>query len=221
MAPVDPPAPQQPAARPAPAAQPLPAGVESRIRRTAGGLFLTAAVVFCFGYALVPLYDVFCEWTGIRVDGDTPARVTGETHEVDFSRQVQVEFDVNLRDGLPWEFQSRYFRKQVRPGEFADAVFLVTNRSGQAVTARAVPSIAPIRAAPYFKKTECFCFVSQRLQPGESREMRVRFLIDPKLPEQVSTITLSYSFFAAVDAAADRLPGIPAAGAPRAAAPGA
>lgn len=182
-----------PPAVPDPVAGPA---LRSRNSRTAGLLCSVAVVVFGFGYALVPLYDVFCEWTGIRVNDETPARIA-ELPMVDASRWVAIEFDTNLRGGLPWEFRAELLKMEVRPGELREAIFIVRNTSARSIVGRAVPSIAPARAAPYFRKTECFCFVAQELAAGEERAMRVRFLVDSALPEQISTITLSYSFFAA------------------------
>ena len=175
------------------------------VQRTVTLSCIVVALAFAFGYALVPIYEVFCEWTGIRVNGDTPALVS-TTEGADFSRQLTIEFDANVRGDLPWEFHSRNFRVQAHPGAFNEAMFVVVNRSDRPTAGRAIPSIAPPRASPYFQKTECFCFVNQALGPGETREMAVRFVVDPALPDEVSTLTLSYSFFA------QELPDAPLAG---------
>ena len=163
--------------------------------RTAKRLALAALLMFGFGYALVPLYDVFCELTGIN--GKT-GRLSGDEAEaapVDFSRQVTVEFDTNINGELPWAFHAVERRKSVHPGEIAEAVFVVENNADQPITGQAIPSVAPSKASIFFNKTECFCFVRQLLQPGERKEMVVRFVVGAGLPEEVRRMTLSYTFF--------------------------
>ena len=166
------------------------------IKKTTAWLCVTVSVVFCFGYALVPMYDLFCDLTGINGrTGVASEQQAAALADPVASRVVTVEFDTNLRGGLPWEFRAERFDMQVNTGELSEALFVVRNRSSRPVVGRAIPSVAPAKSGPYFKKTECFCFVEQRLEPGESREMAVRFVVDTGLPQQVSTMTLSYSFF--------------------------
>ena len=163
--------------------------------RTAKKLFVFALAMFGFGYAMVPLYDVFCEVTGIN--GKTGEISVAEVGAVDRDRLVTVEFDTNVNSALPWKFRAAQYKTEVHPGEIAEVVFVAENESTHAVTGQAVPSVAPSQASLYFNKTECFCFTRQVLQPGERKEMVVRFVVDSKLPEKISTLTLSYTFFEA------------------------
>ena len=163
--------------------------------RTAIRLALAALLMFGFGYALVPLYDVFCELTGINGKTGQLSGNEAEAAPVDFSRRVTVEFDTNINGELPWVFHAMERKKSVHPGEVAEAVFVVENRSDQPISGQAIPSVAPSKASIFFHKTECFCFVQQRLQPGERKEMVVRFVVGAGLPQKVRRMTLSYTFF--------------------------
>ncbi len=166
-----------------------------RANRTGLVLLLASVVVFGFGYALVPLYQVFCEVTGINGKTGTVSETEARQAGTDASRWVTVEFDTNLQQGMPWAFHADTRRIRVHPGEIQEAVFIAENRASRTVAGQAVPSVAPRQASLYFNKTECFCFSRQELAPGERREMRVRFVVDRKLPEKISTLTLSYTFF--------------------------
>jgi cytochrome c oxidase assembly protein subunit 11 len=162
-------------------------------RRTAIRLGAVAAGMFLFGYALVPLYDVICEVTGLN--GKTGGRIEAAAADVDRSRAVTVEFVGQAQTGLPWEFRPTVSSVVVHPGEAKTVMYYARNRADEVITGQAVPSVAPGRAAAQFKKVECFCFTQQTLQPGEAREMAVQFVLDPKLAPEVQTVTLSYSFF--------------------------
>ena len=173
-------------------------------KRTVATLAAVVVGMFAFGYALVPLYDVFCEITGI---GGKTGRTTAEAvavDPVDTSRLITVQFMGTEAVGLPWEFGPITRSVKVHPGAVADATYFARNLSSRAVTGQAVPSVAPQRAARHFKKTECFCFVNQLLEPGERKEMPIRFVVDRDVPANVDTITLSYSFFNADKFAEDR-----------------
>lgn len=161
-------------------------------RRTAAKLGVVAVGMFLFGYALVPLYDVLCEVTGLN--GKT-GRAVAATSEIDRSRTVTVEFIGQAQSGLPWEFRPTIRTLTVHPGEIATAQYLAHNRADEAITGQAVPSVAPGLAATHFKKIECFCFTRQKLKSGETRELAVQFVVDPKLAPEVQTVTLSYTFF--------------------------
>ena len=165
--------------------------------RTEIKLSLFAIAMFGFGYALVPLYNVFCDITGLNGKTGTMTQAQSESLVADRERTVTVEFDTNVNSGLPWSFHARENRLKVHPGELTDVVFIVENKSDKAVMGQAVPSVAPAQASLYFNKTECFCFSRQTLAPGERREMTVRFVVDTKLPEKISTMTLSYTYFPA------------------------
>lgn len=168
-------------------------------RRTVRRLGLVALLMFGFGFALVPLYDVFCDITGINGKTGTIEleKALGET--VDTQRLVTVEFLGTVNSGLPWEFKPMTRRVKVHPGEVTEVRYVARNALDQQVTGQAVPSVAPGRAARYFNKTECFCFTQQTLAAGEAREMPIRFVVDPELPEEVRRISLSYTFFRADD----------------------
>jgi cytochrome c oxidase assembly protein subunit 11 len=161
-------------------------------RRLLARLSIVAAAMFGFGFALVPFYDRICTALGLNslVERSEAALNT----QVDASRTVTVEFDANAHD-LPWRFRPLVGHLAVHPGELTTVEFEVANVRGEPVTGQAVPSYGPAYAAPYFRKVECFCFQKQTLAAGETRRMPVVFVVDPKLPPEVNTITLSYTFF--------------------------
>lgn len=161
-------------------------------RHTAVKLGAVAFAMFLFGYALVPLYDVICQVTGLN--GKT-GRVDAASASVDRSRRVTVEFVGQAQAGLPWEFRPMVRSVSVHPGETATVHYYARNRADETITGQAVPSVAPGMAAAQFKKIECFCFTQQEMKAGEAREMAVQFTVDPKLAPEIQTITLSYSFF--------------------------
>jgi len=154
-------------------------------------LGIVVAVMFGFGFLLVPFYDQICKATGLR-DIDKPDQVRNT--QVDPMRNVRLELDANANK-LPWRFRALTPIVSVHPGEVAQVVYEVENLSGQTVTGQAVPSYGPQLAGEYFRKLECFCFTKQALAPHEKRQMPVVFVLDPKLPKDIATITLSYTFF--------------------------
>ena len=160
-----------------------------------GGMVAVSLLAFGFSFALVPLYRIACEKVfGIRLErgaadpGDAMASARSE-------RMVTVTFDGGVNSKLPWEFGPRQMSMQVRPGELYETTYFARNKSDRDIVGSATPSVAPARASKYFNKTECFCFTAQTLVAGETREMPVRFIVDPDLPEDVRTVTLSYTFF--------------------------
>ena len=161
----------------------------NRVLLTKLGVVVVA--MFGFGYALVPFYEKICEVTGLR---NIDAADTVTNTQVDTSRTVHIEFDTNLRH-LPWQFRALQLTADVHPGAVTQAMFEVVNMTDRPITGQAIPSYGPQQAALYFKKLDCFCFAKQTLAPGEKRDMPVVFVIDPKLPADVPTITLSYTFF--------------------------
>ena len=160
-------------------------------RRLLGKLCVFVVAMFGFGYALVPFYERICEATGIRNIGRAD---TVTNTQVDVTRDVRIEFDSNIRK-LPWRFRALTPVVDVHPGELRQVVFEIVNTTDRAMTGQAIPSYGPQHAGQYFKKLECFCFTRQTLQPGESRQMPVVFVVDADLPKDVPTITLSYTFF--------------------------
>jgi cytochrome c oxidase assembly protein subunit 11 len=172
-------------------------------RSTLGKLLVVAAVMFGFGYAMVPIYRQVCEVLGLNVltqkDG-TVARPANT--QVDKSRTIVVELDGNAQG--PWRFRPTQRSVSVHPGELTTVVYEVVNTQARTVAAQAIPSYAPQSATPYFKKVECFCFRQQTLKANEARQMPVVFFVDPGLPREVKTITLSYTFFEIGGAAASK-----------------
>ena len=159
---------------------------------------LVVAVMFAFGFALVPLYDVFCELTGLNGKVKTEAAV--ETAMVpDLGREVTVEFVTTLNQDMPLAFRAEQAKLKVHPGQYYTVKFYGENLTNRKLVGRAIPSIAPGWATQYLKKTECFCFSEQEFEPHKLREMPVRFVIDPALPETVKDLTLSYTFFDITD----------------------
>ena len=157
-------------------------------------LMFVVVGMFGFGFALVPLYDVFCDITGIN--GKTGDKVTlAENMQVDTSRVIEVEFIASLNESMPWEFKPRQHSIKVHPGEPTRITYVAINKTDKAIVGQAVPSVSPGRAAEYFQKTECFCFTEQKLEAGEEKEMPVIFVVDPELPDDVSQLALSYTFF--------------------------
>jgi cytochrome c oxidase assembly protein subunit 11 len=164
-----------------------------------GKLVVVTALMFAFGYALVPIYRSICEALGINVlslsERETTANAVkfDRNTQVDTSRKITIEFDANARG--PWHFKPAMNSVEVHPGEIATVMYRFKNIQNRAMAAQAIPSYAPMQAMRYFNKLECFCFSEYTLKPGEEREWPVVFVIDPKLPKDVTTITLSYTFF--------------------------
>ncbi len=169
-----------------------------------GKLAVVAAGMFAFGYALVPIYNAICEMTGINIlalaEREVPgvgnagrnAKLPANT-QVDTSRTITVEFDANARG--PWEFKPEKSSVQVHPGELTTVMYEFQNTQNRRMAAQAIPSYAPRQAQAHFNKLECFCFNQYTLDPGEKKQWPVAFVIDPKLSKDVTTITLSYTFF--------------------------
>ena len=164
-----------------------------RHARLVAKLLLGAVAMFGFGFALVPLYEVICDLTGLN-GRITEASVPTGVRE-DPSRTVTVELVASLAAGMPWEFRPRVTKMQVHPGKAYQTSFSAQNLRADRRVAQAIASIAPGRAARHLIKTECFCFTRQEFRAGEQREMPVVFMIDPALPAEVGTVTLSYTFF--------------------------
>lgn len=150
--------------------------------------------MFGFGYALVPLYDVLCEVTGINGKVESAA-VEEVNYVVDKNREVTVEFMTSLNEDTPMVFRSELKKIKVHPGEYVTVNFYAENKTDKIMVARAIPSISPGLAAEFFKKTECFCFSEQTFKAREGKTMPVRFVVNPELPEKYKTITLAYTFF--------------------------
>jgi cytochrome c oxidase assembly protein subunit 11 len=172
-------------------------------------LACVAGLMFGFGYAMVPFYYVICEKLGINnlgrpdVEAQALASSAKQNTQVDTTRRVTIELDGNTQ-GLAWGFRPLTRHVEVHPGELTQVEFEVENTRDYAVAGQAIPAYAPINAAQYFRKLDCFCFAKQTLAAGEKKRMPVVFVIDPALPADVHTITLSYTFFEVGGTAAKR-----------------
>ncbi len=157
-------------------------------------LLLVVAGMFGFGFAMVPLYNVFCDITGLngKVSGRAAAVAAVEP---DLDRTVMVEFVANLNQTMPWDFRPEVARMEVHPGKMYRTSYYARNRTGRVMVGQAIPSVSPGVAAQHFKKTECFCFTEQQFAAGEGRDMPVLFMVDRELPDDVEVVTLSYTFF--------------------------
>lgn len=197
--------------------------IGQRLRRAnvqmVGKLVVVTFGMFAFGYALIPIYRHICEMTGINIlslserlvpgNGTAGAAVRLPSNtQVDTTRTITVEFDANVRG--PWDFKPEKRSMQVHPGELNTVMYEFQNVQNRAMAAQAIPSYAPQQAAPYFNKLECFCFNQYMLEAGEKKEWPVAFVIDPKISRDVTTITLSYTFFEV----GGRTPAAPTASAP-------
>ena len=178
--------------------------MRSQNLRMLGKLAVVAVGMFAFGYSLIPIYRHICELTGINILSRSELQVPGggaggrdvvvpDNSQVDRSRTITVEFDANAFG--PWSFKPAQRSVQVHPGELTTVMYEFENVQNHRMTAQAIPSYAPRQAAPYFNKVECFCFRQYTLDPGEKRQWPVTFVIDRKLSKDVTTITLSYTFF--------------------------
>ena len=157
-------------------------------------LALVCVCMFGFGYVLVPLYDVFCDLTGLRFTQDSKQLVAQEIQE-DTSRLVTVEFDVSMNESMPWNVKPAVSKLQVHPGRVYTTNYIAKNTTQSAMIGQAVPSITPYVANRHLVKTECFCFENQPIDAGKEVEMALSFMINPKLPKDVKVVTLSYTFF--------------------------
>ena len=173
--------------------------IKSENFKMVGKLGVIVLGMFCFGYALVPIYKAICEMTGINVLALGDRQIPGATAklpantQVDLTRTITVEFDANSRG--PWHFKPAERSLKVHPGELATVMYEFQNVQDRTMSAQAIPSYAPAQAGAHFNKLECFCFSQYTLAPGEKKQWPVAFVIDPKLSKDVNTITLSYTFF--------------------------
>ena len=174
-------------------------GIKSENWKMVGKLGVITLGMFGFGYALVPIYKHICDALGINVLAGAERQIPGQSNagplntQVDRSRTITVEFDTNVRG--PWKFKPAVRHIEVHPGELATVMYEFENVQDRTMAAQAIPSYAPKQSAAHFNKLECFCFNQYTLAPGERKEWPVAFVIDPKLPKNVNTITLSYTFF--------------------------
>lgn len=165
-------------------------------KKTVVKSLLAVVMMFGFGFAMVPLYDVFCEITGLN--GKTSGQYSEQkalAQEVDETRKVRVQFVTQMNEQMPWEFRPVDYQVKVHPGELIAVDFYAKNPTNKPMVAQAVPSLSPSEGIDYFHKTECFCFNRQVLKPGEEILMPLRFVVDEALPDHLGTLTLSYTMF--------------------------
>ncbi len=167
------------------------------------GLLLMTAGSFAFGWALVPLYSVFCKLAGIG-NADAKSGPSLVREAIDPNREVTVEFVADPASVGSFEFRPETASMRIHPGKLYDTQFYAKNLTQAASVAQAVPSISPSVAARYFHKTECFCFSPQHFNIGEGRDMPIRFIVDPALPANVDKLTLAYTFYDTTQSTATR-----------------
>ncbi len=173
--------------------------MEQRQRHTVGKLIMLVVGMFGFAFAMVPLYNLLCELTGLNGKTGGAYEYVEARETVDRSRTVKVNFITNTNADMPWKFWSEKGGVEVHPGELHTVNFFVTNPTDKVMVGQAVPSLAPGLATDYFHKTECFCFERQVLQPGETMEMPMRFIVGNELPAHVASLNLSYALFDVTD----------------------
>lgn len=155
-------------------------------------LLVFSVVMFGFGYALVPIYKKFCEVTGIY-ELERPDTVSKKI-KVDITREINLQLDANIR-GLPWKFKPLQSHIRLHPGKLTEVMYEISNESEETQIGQAIPSYSPKNLERYLKKVECFCFSQQELRGKETKQLPVRFLIDPEMPDDIHTATISYTFF--------------------------
>jgi cytochrome c oxidase assembly protein subunit 11 len=164
--------------------------------RTLRRIALISAGSFVFAFSMVPLYNVACEKVfGIKLEKGPAGRAQPAQPTPTTQRTVLVQFDGTVNSKLPWSFAPKQLTMEVQPGKPYEALYVARNQALLPMVGNAAPSVAPVQASSYFNKTECFCFTEQKLAAGEERLMPVRFIVDPALPAEVGTITLSYTFY--------------------------
>lgn len=171
--------------------------LDQRIRRGVAKLVVTVVLMFGFGFAMVPLYDVICDITGLN--GKTSDVAAEATDKIDESRVVEVQFITQTDSAMPWEFRPEVRSVKVSPGEIKLVNFYAKNTAADTVVGQAIPSVSPGLAAVHLKKTQCFCFNQQTLAGGKDVEMPMIFYLDPALPKNITQITLSYTLYNVTD----------------------
>ena len=171
-----------------------------RNRRLGVKLGLVSLFFVGFGFAMVPLYDVICDLTGLNGKTNTRAMLADKNTQVDSSRSVKIEFLSHSMPGVGLTVKPDQFSIHIHPGAISVMNYNVTNHSDSVFVGQAIPSITPAAAAQHFEKIECFCFKQQSFAPGETRTLPVVFVVNPKISRDLSTVTLSYAFFEAIKA---------------------
>ena len=163
--------------------------------RGVGKLFLIPVLMFGFGFLMVPIYNVFCDATGLNGKTGSISAAQAAMSQAQKDREIKVEFTSSVNQGGPWEFYPTEKSMLIHPGQLYTTRYVAHNTSDQPLVSQSIPSVAPLTAAAHFKKTECFCFTQQAFAAGEQRKMPLTFIVNPELPEDIDTITLSYTLF--------------------------
>ena len=171
----------------------------SKHKRTASRLLIVVVIMFGFGYALVPLYDLICDVTGLNGKTGQISEAESLSQEADTTRIIKIQFIASVGSGAPWDFYPTVFEMDVHPGGVYNTTFKAVNKTSLPLVGQAVPSLVPREASLYFNKTECFCFNRQDFKPGESRDMPVQFVVDRDIPKHIDSLVLSYTFFNITD----------------------
>ncbi len=169
--------------------------MKNPVNRSALKLVIFTIAMFGFGFSLVPLYNAICDITGLNGKTGSVTENQISNRNIEESRSVNVEFVANLNQSMNWEFKPKTKILEIKLGKIYEVSYHVKNRNVFTTIGQAQPSVAPSAAAAFFNKIECFCFSKQTFEPGEERLMPVRFVVDPKLPEHIKTISLAYTFF--------------------------
>ncbi|WP_062263636.1 cytochrome c oxidase assembly protein [Endozoicomonas arenosclerae] len=165
-------------------------------RRTVIKTGLVAGGMFGFGFAMVPIYNVFCKVTGLNGKTDpNPYQYSAETAEVDTSRKIKVQFVATKNAEMSWDFKPSITEVEVHPGQVGELEFFARNPTGERMIGQAIPSVSPFQATNYLHKVECFCFTTQTLEAGEEKIMPLRIIVDQALPRHITKLTLSYTLF--------------------------
>ncbi len=168
---------------------------QSANKRLSGKLLFATLLMFGFGFALVPLYDVMCDVLGINGKTSSEAQIQPQGMEVDTSRVIHVEFMAHIKQGVDWELRPKQASMDVHPGQVIQTAYVAVNRSSERMIGQAVPSVSPGLAASHFNKIECFCFQQQGLDSQQTAELPLIFYIEPNVPASIHTLTLSYTLF--------------------------
>ncbi len=179
--------------------------LKTKNRQLIAKLLIGTVLMFGFGFALVPLYDVMCKTLGINGKTNDVAAVQPTTMKIDQSRTIRVQFMAHVNNGMPWKFAPKVSHMDVHPGQIIQTAFLANNFSSDALVGQAVPSVSPGQGATYFNKIECFCFHQQPLSAQADAEMPLIFYIEPDIPDSIHTLTLSYTLYNITDKAEPQL----------------
>lgn len=163
-------------------------------------LLLAVVGMAGFAFVLVPLYNVFCDVTGLNGKLDL-TKIAATPKGIDLTRTITVEFVVSHNREMPWGFKPKHQELTVHPGELVSTAYYANNPTSRTMIAQAIPSITPSKVSRYFKKVECFCFSNQKLGPGETAHLGLRFYLDPAFPADVHRLTLAYTIFDVTDTA--------------------